>query len=187
MTVLQTFNECNTLFCVKDKVKKNIKEWRSMPLNIVLADNSNNIGYMLVSSAPQRSNEYPYSGTFVQDGTTSKHDWEGVIPFKNLPFVINPKKGYFVNANNRIVPPRSKYDVGATSASTARSIRIDEMIRNKIDRGRKINMNDMRDIQEDTVDVYARESASTIASIARKMLPMLDKEDQKAIDLIDIM
>lgn len=157
-------------------------------MNIILADDSNNIGYMLVSSAPQRANDYPYSGTFVQDGTTSKHDWEGVMPFKNLPFIINPKKGYFVSANNRVVPPKSKYDVGATQVSTARSIRIDEMIRNKIDSGRKMNMNDMRNIQEDTVDVYARESAPTIASVARKMMPILDKEDQKAIDeMVEIM
>lgn len=61
------------------------------------------------------------------------------------------------------------------------------MIRNKIDSGRKINIDDMTDIQEDLVDVYARESAPTIAQIARKMMPMMDKEDQQAIDLIEIM
>ena len=93
-----------------------------------MADTSGNIGYMLASSSPKRKGDYPNLGCRVLDGTTSKHDWEGIIDYKHLPLVLNPKKGFFVTANNRIVPEHSKYDVGATTVNTARFLRITEMI-----------------------------------------------------------
>lgn len=58
---------------------RSIKEWRGPPLNIVLADRAGNIGYMLVSSNPKRKGDYPNLGCRMFDGTTSKHDWEGII------------------------------------------------------------------------------------------------------------
>lgn len=64
-----------------------------------MADTSGNIGYSLLSAAPKRKNDYPYLGTTILDGTTSKHDWEGLVDLKYLPFSINPKKGYYVTAN----------------------------------------------------------------------------------------
>ena len=50
---------------------KNIKEWRSIPANIVMADRKGNIGYMLLSGSPKRKNDYPYLGCKVLDGKTS--------------------------------------------------------------------------------------------------------------------
>jgi len=58
------------LIDVKEKMK-NIKEWRSIPANIVMADRKGNIGYMLLSGSPKRKNDYPYLGCKVLDGQTS--------------------------------------------------------------------------------------------------------------------
>ena len=63
------------------------------------------------------------------DGTTTHHDWLGLTPITEMPRVINPKKGYIVSANNRVVPDNSKSDIGATITSTARSQRITELIK----------------------------------------------------------
>lgn len=115
------------LYEIKDKMKK-IDEWRSIPANIVMADRKGNIGYMLLSSSPKRKNEYPYLGCRIIDGKTSENDWEGLVKFKNLPISLNPKKGYYITANNRIVPDSSRYDIGATMLSTGRSLRLQEII-----------------------------------------------------------
>lgn len=81
-----------------------------------------------MSPSPKRKNWYPYVGHNIIDGSTSKHDWDGTVDLKDLPMAINPDKGYFIAANNRIVPEKSKYDFGADSFATTRSLRIDEMI-----------------------------------------------------------
>lgn len=103
---------------------KGLGTYLSVPQNIVLADTSGNIGYMLLSSSPKRRNEYPYLGCRVLDGTTSDHDWEGIVGIDHLPIVLNPAKGYYMTANHRIVPENSKFDIGASMISTGRSLRI---------------------------------------------------------------
>lgn len=106
---------------------------------MVMADTSGNIAYALLSAAPKRKNDYPYLGTTVLDGQTSKHDHEGLVDLKHLPFHINPKKGYFVTANQRVVPENSKFDYGATMVSTARALRINEMIEEQLKKGHKFD------------------------------------------------
>lgn len=54
---------------------------------------------------------------------------------KELPKVINPKKGFVVTANNRPVSDHAINDFGATTTSTSRAQRITELIKSGIDRG----------------------------------------------------
>merc|ERR1711871_735910 len=79
-----------------DANRRSYGKWKSYPLNILMADTQGNIAYMLMTSSPVRKNEYPYLGCRVLDGTTTDHDHIDIVDFKNLPFVMNPKKGYFV-------------------------------------------------------------------------------------------
>ena len=65
--LLQDMMRSKTLYDVKKGVRK-VKQWRSIPANIVMADKSGNIGYMLLSSSPMRKGEYPYLGCRVMDG-----------------------------------------------------------------------------------------------------------------------
>lgn len=87
----------------------------------MVAFEDGDIGYFLMASAPKRKTEIPYSSCKVLDGTTSKFDWVGYYSMKEIPRVINPKKGYIVTANNRPVPDIAKIDFGATSTSTIRA------------------------------------------------------------------
>jgi penicillin amidase len=112
-----------------------------------MADTSGNIAYMLTSASPVRKNEYPYLGCRVLDGTTTKHDHVDIIDFQHLPFAINPKKGYFVTANGRIVPPNSKFDVGAALTDSPRAVRIREILEEGIGNGTKFTPADMQRIQ----------------------------------------
>lgn len=89
-----------------------------------MADNSGNIGYMLVSSIPIRRNDYPLLGCRVHDGTSSKHDWIGYDDFEKLPFSINSEKGFYMTANQRQYPETARDDIGASHGSTARALRL---------------------------------------------------------------
>lgn len=155
-----------TLPELKSKVRS-IERWRSVALNVVLADTDGNIGYMLVQTSAERASFTPYTGCSVLDGTTSEHDWINTVETKKLPFVLNPEKGYFVSANNRIVPETAKYDIGATMPSTGRAVRIVELIEQGIAAGKKFDENDMIDMQQDEVDVFARGLAPQIVKITK--------------------
>lgn len=49
------------------------------------------------------------------------YDWIGLVPTRDLPRVINPKKGFIVTANNRQMPDTVARDYGATITSTIRA------------------------------------------------------------------
>lgn len=69
----------------------------------------------------------------------------------------DPKKGYIIHANNRVAS--SEYYGGYLNHTifTARADRIDEVIRNEINSGRKIDMDFAKRSLADTVDIYCRQ------------------------------
>lgn len=56
-----------------------------------------------MASMPKRKDETPYLGCRVLDGRKSDFDWlpDELVPLKELPRSLNPKRGYIVSANNR--------------------------------------------------------------------------------------
>ena len=62
------------------------------------------------------------------DGTTTEDDWIGFVKAKEMPFIINPKKGFIVTANNRPMPENVNSDIGTLSNSITRSRRVTELI-----------------------------------------------------------
>ena len=68
--------------------------------NWTYADKEGNIGWRPSSKIPIRLDAemlIPF------DGTTTKHDWQGYIPFDEMPYSFNPDKGYVSNGNNKII------------------------------------------------------------------------------------
>jgi acyl-homoserine lactone acylase PvdQ len=64
-----------------DKIEENGKQGhRSLPMNLVLADNSGDIGYMMLVPFPNRKDKTPFIGNRVLDGTTTAYDWDGLVP-----------------------------------------------------------------------------------------------------------
>jgi penicillin amidase len=116
----------------------------------------------------KKSNDMPYLGTALLDGTSVKNDCQGLVSTADLPFAMNPSKGYFVTANNRVMPERAPLDIGATSVITARAIRINEMIAEGISKGQKFGMNEMSQIQEDLTDVFARDLTPRILKVVKE-------------------
>ena len=139
-------------------------------MNVVMADVEDNIGYMLLSTSPVRKTEYPFVGCKVHDGSVSTFDWKDTVDVDQLPFALNPKKGYFITANNRIITDNSKNDIGGAQTATGRSVRITEMISQGIKAGKKFTAKDMVDMQNDVTDVIAREAVPHITKIVNKVL-----------------
>lgn len=88
-----------------ERMEKETEEtgYRGMAANLMLADNSGNIAYQLAVPMPRRKDLTPYLGCRVLDGRKSDFDWveDELIPLRDLPRSMNPKKGFLANANNR--------------------------------------------------------------------------------------
>lgn len=105
-----------------ETVQQNGKNgYHSIPMNLVLADNEGDIGYMMLVPFPNRKDKTPYIGNRVLNGETTDYDWDGLVPIKQLPHTLNPEKGYVQTANQRQMSDHSADDIGATSMSTGRA------------------------------------------------------------------
>lgn len=67
------------------------------------------------------------------------------------------------------MPDNVNIDLGATITSTIRAQRITELIKKGIDAGHKFDYNDMLTIQNDTVDLMARDINPIVIRLASEI------------------
>ena len=89
------------------------------------------------------------------DGTTTKHDWQGYIPFEEMPYSFNPDKGYVSNGNNKIIGNEYPYYISRYWADPSRGEQIDRRLR--IDA--KFDVDDMKSILNDITSPFGEEYA----------------------------
>ena len=82
-------------------------------LNFVYADVDGNIGYHSAGMLPRRRN---YRGDVPVDGSSGNFEWDGYIPFEELPSVYNPPSGMIVTANQDPFPDKFGYPVNGNFA-----------------------------------------------------------------------
>ncbi|HEX6263631.1 MAG TPA: penicillin acylase family protein [Actinomycetota bacterium] len=75
-----------------------VARWHCPGQNMVYADVEGNIGYQLTGRYPARRTG---DGSLPAPGWTEEHEWDGWIPFDELPRAFNPEAGFVVTANNR--------------------------------------------------------------------------------------
>jgi penicillin amidase len=85
--------------------------------NFVYADVDGNIGYHAAGKLPRR---HGYSGDLPVDGSSGSFDWDGLIPFDQLPSIFNPPGGLIVTANQNPFPENYPYPVNGNFAPPQR-------------------------------------------------------------------
>lgn len=113
--------------------------------NLVYADVDGNIGYQTPGSLPIRG---AGDGSMPQPGWDSAYDWQGFIPFDELPVVYNPDEGYIVTANNAIVGTDYPYSLTRDWDYGWRAARITDLLERRAVNG-PLTAADMLDIQSD--------------------------------------
>jgi len=104
-----------------------LSTFNSVSQNIVYADRFGNIGLQTAAGVPIRHS----GGILVYPGDTSLYDWQGVVPFEELPNSYNPECGYVSSANNKTVGSDYPYYIGSWFALPWRIGRIREMLEEK--------------------------------------------------------
>ena len=69
--------------------------------------------------------------------------WAGLLSSDDLPYVINPEKGYLVNTNNRITSEHNEHGVSHAFSMTHRAVRISELLDQMIQSEKKIRVKEI--------------------------------------------
>jgi len=83
-----------------DEFRQAARGFAAPAQNLVYADVDGNIGYQMPGWVPIRANG---DGSLPVPGWTDDYEWNGYIPFEQLPFAFNPPQGYLATANNAVV------------------------------------------------------------------------------------
>jgi len=120
--------------------------------NWTYADKQGNIGWRPSTKIPIRLGAemlIPF------DGTNTKNDWQGYIPFEEMPYSFNPDKGYVSNGNNKIIGDEYPYYISRYWADPSRAEQIDRRLR--IDS--KFDVDDMKSVLNDITSPFGEEYA----------------------------
>lgn len=118
--------------------------WDSPGQNFVYADTEGNIGYQATGKIPVRAPGH--AGIDPVPGWTGENEWQGFIPFDELPHAFNPEAGYLATANNKPVPDDYPHHLAHHWFPGYRAKRITDLIA----AGERHTIDSMRRIQLDT-------------------------------------
>src|SRR5436305_1681557 len=96
----------------------------TMPVsNLVWADRHGSIGYKMIGRIPKRKGDCP---DLPKPGWTGEFEWEGWIPYDELPEGVDPEEGFIVTANNRIVGDDYRHHITSDWLDGYRAGRIEQ-------------------------------------------------------------
>lgn len=134
-----------------DDFRNAMQYWDTAAQNTIYADMQGNIAYQMPGLVPIRKSG---DGLVPVPGWTGEFEWQGWIPYEELPALYNPPQGYIVTANNAIVDTDYPYLLDFTWADGDRAQRIDDMIAGILAQ-RPITIEDFATIQNDSYSLLA--------------------------------
>lgn len=124
--------------------------------NFVYADIEGNIGYVCAAKLPLRKFSSP---TLVYDGTTDQFDWNGYVPYEEMPKLFNPAQNFIASANNKTVE-NFPYHISNIWEPSSRIERITELLNSK----KNHSVEDYKNYQNDFISPYAKMISGYILS-----------------------
>ncbi|MEW6763390.1 MAG: penicillin acylase family protein [Pseudomonadota bacterium] len=156
--------------------RRAMRRWGAPTENQVYADTAGNIGWVAGGLAPVRPN---WDGLMPVPGD-GRYEWKGFLDGDKLPYVLNPKQGWFASANEMNLPsgyPYKEYKLGFEWPDNARARRIAQVL----SKTPKASMEDMQRLQNDVVNLNARRLVALL-----KPLSSRDRATAAALRLLSI-
>jgi penicillin amidase len=143
-----------------EEVRRATQPWLVPTFCVIYADTAGHIGYQCTGRIPIRNVwERGY-----RPGWDPAHQWAGLIPFEGMPHAVDPSRGWFATANNRVAADDFPYPLSGTWANGYRAIRIRQMLESKSKLGRE----DFVRMHQDSVSLRA-------ADCVPRLLDVLDQ------------
>jgi len=127
------------------------------PLNMLWADSAGNIGYKMIGKLPVRTGGSP---DLPKPGWSGEFEWDGTVPFDELPESTNPRGGFLVTANNRVVEDDYPHHITSEWMTGYRAQRIEDRLGER----ERHSLEDFARIQ---MDVYSLPGIETVHRLSR--------------------
>ena len=153
------------------------EQWQLGAINFVYADVDGNIAYQMSARLPRRPggpNRVPVNGW------EKKYQWDGYVPFDELPCAFNPPEGMVITANNKTVGEDYPHYISDFFEPPHRSQRIQELLQSRSN----LTADDMRLFQFDTVSVFARTMVEQLFRPLADELRGGSAELDRAVDML---
>jgi penicillin G amidase len=127
--------------------------------NLVWADRHGSIGYKLIGRLPLRRGGCP---DLPKPGWTGEFEWEGTIPYDELPETVDPESGFLVTANNRIVGDEYPHHITSEWLDGFRARRIEDLLRASDEH----DIDGFEEMQSDNLSIPGLEAARRLGRLA---------------------
>ena len=135
-------------------------EGHSAPVsNLVWADRHGSIGYKMIGRLPLRRGGCP---DLPKPGWTGEFEWEGTIPYAEMPERIDPESGFLVTANNRVVGDEYPHHITSEWLDGFRAARIEQLLRASTQH----DLDDFEAMQSDNLSLPGIEAARRLGRLA---------------------
>lgn len=133
-----------------------LASWRFPSVNALWGDAQGRIGYAATAALPLRSPQAPEGGRAAHDGTSSRHDWHGYVPFDFMPQVMDPGRGLLYSGNHRPIGAFYPIDLGNMTGALGHTLRSWRLAQ-RLDGQQTLSPQDVLDIHFDTVNPARRQ------------------------------
>lgn len=155
-----------------DELEAAVRPWVDPVNNFVFADVHGAIGYRTRGQVPKR----PLANAWLPvPGWDGAHEWQGVIPFEEMPALRNPEAGFVATANSRVTDARYPHYIGLDYAPDFRTRRLVARLSGLT----AATVEDMAAIHADRVSIPARAFVARLGSVRPA-----DPIEQAALDAV---
>jgi penicillin amidase len=161
-----------------DEFKDAIRTFISVSQNTVYADVEGNIGLYCAAGVPIHKGGETCA---IFPGWTDEYDWQGMVPFEELPHSFNPENGFVSSANNNTMSGEYPYYISRWFALPYRIDRIREMLAAKD----KLSIEDFKRMQADQRSKLVEMIRDSIVSEVEGSEDLTDLE-RKTLEMLSI-
>jgi penicillin amidase len=162
-----------------DTFKKALRKNYAPMQNVVMADTAGNIAFQAAGVAPKRTLHQGLYGVAPAPGWDKQYDWQGYIPFDQLPALDNPEQGWIATANQQILAANNPNPLTGDWELPFRYERIAALLQAK----QQHDLASMRTMQGDTLSLAATpllplfkatQSSHSSAAVAKAIITGFD-------------
>ena len=136
-----------------------LSTWNMPTLNVVYSDDQGHIAYHAVGRVPLRPAGLQALPIEEKTADDAKYEWNGYVPFEQMPNQLDPPSGFLATANSRVTADGTAYPLSLEWADPYRAQRIYKALQGRD----KLTPQDMLAVQTDIYSEVDQEIGHRLA------------------------